>query len=428
MKPANALRFAPVVLAPLLASPSGCMRSQLKIDVSVYTGDLVLSESSRIASAVGIARSLRDTCLREAGRHFAAADDGTPSFLVRRNPTNSQSGASADSTGLPDGRRRGAFDFNALGKPNADYIQVKPPNPDDGFASSRLTDRIYVQRDATAGQLLMSLAQFYDNLAIDARYNDYIKSDRVNQENAATTAVTRRRLLDSLTTFAEAAETIGIYIGVVPATFGSIAGAGGINEVIMGVTAEEAGRVISQSIDSINNGESMGGRGRELSSISALMANQAPGIVLTAVSTGYFGKQVQAQYEAKYWKNINQVCVDGSGEVQYMLIKDELGNWHLKQATVDPTRIINAISAVSIATVKIASAAMGVPVPVTQGSSTPSTKDEAADAAEGEADGDASIADILQQLMFDATAAMAGEPTTRKANLKAAIDKAIAAL
>jgi hypothetical protein len=72
------------------------------------------------------------------------------------------------------------------------------------------------------------------------------------------------------------------------------------------------------------------------------MGRQVP-LLPTAVgqSTDY---TTLAALDKKYWQNINQVRVAGGGNTNYVVAKDDVGNWYVKNYSADPKKIIDAVS------------------------------------------------------------------------------------
>lgn len=402
-----------LVIATVIAVAQFGCASRLKIAVSVYTGPLVEPPESRISASVGLARAMRDAALREGGRQYGRADQGLPAFLVQRLTDTKHAGA----------RRRGLLDFNFAGPPNADYVFVESPGP-NGSAHTSITSRVYVNKNAANAQLFMSIAEYYQWLDIEGLYMDYLDQGEPRQPGDPLTLPdalkARKRLFSALTAFADASAAIGQYVGVPEAAkiFYHDSDA-----FAASATLDETARILRDQIDSVvrwyNNPN---GRSGEVTDISALMASQAPSTVLTAgaVFSPLRRWGIEGTFSERYWKNINHVSASGHGDVKVMLIKDEIGNWHLKEAVIDPSKIINAISAASVTAVKIAACALGAPVPMGQAASGGATKTPA----------DAPAADkirinrVLQELLLE----VMSSPDPGKDRLTKAIDSAIGKL
>ncbi|MFC3122400.1 hypothetical protein [Agaribacter flavus] len=52
----------------------------------------------------------------------------------------------------------------------------------------------------------------------------------------------------------------------------------------------------------------------------------------------------QQQIDKQYWQNINTVRVNGSNEVNYVIVKDDIGNWYVKSYSVDPKSMYRTLS------------------------------------------------------------------------------------
>jgi hypothetical protein len=51
---------------------------------------------------------------------------------------------------------------------------------------------------------------------------------------------------------------------------------------------------------------------------------------------------IQSEIDKQFWQNINSVRVSGGGQTNYVLTKDDIGNWYLKAYASDPKPIIDA--------------------------------------------------------------------------------------
>lgn len=397
----------------------GC-RSRLRVDVDVYTGPLVESEQTRVASAVGIARAMRDIALRASGQAYSEADQGAPAFIVNRNPGMSEQR-------LVPWRSRGFGDLHFLDDPNADYVAINPPSNERG-AHTSLTARVFVNRHASLGQLFAGLAEYYGALEIECRYDEFLARGEPrgpNQQSTVEGDAARRELFARLISFGDACRVVGQQIGVAEIQKHLFVDPRVLSAA---VTLDESGRILKNEIDSVNQRQNSLA-GVEFSQISSLMASQAPSTVLTAFeqTVPWWNRGlIEKVFNARYWKNINKVEVQGAGTTEYMLIKDEIGNWHLKQAVVDPTKIINAINTASIVAVKIAGAAFGVPIPLSQGGAQAEKGAEQPKAdSSTPTPGRPKISKVLQTLLFDVIAVRSKPDAERSKAITDALDKAI---
>lgn len=53
--------------------------------------------------------------------------------------------------------------------------------------------------------------------------------------------------------------------------------------------------------------------------------------------------KVNSEVDKQYWQNINRVHVRGTGNTNYAITKDDLGNWYVKQYSADPTIIYQSL-------------------------------------------------------------------------------------
>ncbi len=68
--------------------------------------------------------------------------------------------------------------------------------------------------------------------------------------------------------------------------------------------------------------------------------------------TGGFGnkrheREIKAEIDKQYWQNINTVRVAGGGLTNYVIVKDDVGNWYVKGYSSDPEDIINSATTVA---------------------------------------------------------------------------------
>lgn len=102
-----------------------------------------------------------------------------------------------------------------------------------------------------------------------------------------------------------------------------------------------------------------------LTRIHHVMQSQAPGSLMIAVrefAPWFVREKIERIYDSLYWGNINPVHVAGAGgEYVTMLVKDDIGNWHLKKAKVDPTKVAEAAKAGAELALRIASGSAAAP-------------------------------------------------------------------
>jgi hypothetical protein len=56
----------------------------------------------------------------------------------------------------------------------------------------------------------------------------------------------------------------------------------------------------------------------------------------------------RASVEKQFWQNINTVTVDGAGAANYVLVKDDIGNWYLKALASDTNSIIQSAQSLAL--------------------------------------------------------------------------------
>lgn len=305
-------RLGMLTFVMLLCSSAGCASlagSRLEIEVSVYKGPLIQSLATRLASAVGLARSIRTTAAEAASQFRSSGQRSVFQEIVDR------------------------FDGSKKYGPGIDVFVQK-----------------YIDK--------CKACQF-------KQANELCKACRSNKASGSATGrrnEEHRVLCNALITFGDEAVAIAHHVGVQHAIWGLISWDLEIKRIT--VSIEETGKILRDMVDSINRFDTLGAsQNQAMSEISSLMASQSPGTLLGikkgSLITGWLVRRI---YENQYWETINTVKVAGSGDVQYVLIKDEIGNWHLKKATFDPSKIINAINSISVAAINIAAAASGVPL------------------------------------------------------------------
>src|SRR5439155_4080344 len=61
---------------------------------------------------------------------------------------------------------------------------------------------------------------------------------------------------------------------------------------------------------------------------------------------GIDGKTVQ-EIDKQFWQSINRVRVSGGGNTNYVIAKDDVGNWYVKNYSADPDPIIKGALALA---------------------------------------------------------------------------------
>ncbi len=83
----------------------------------------------------------------------------------------------------------------------------------------------------------------------------------------------------------------------------------------------------------------------------------------------YNKAKIQSDIDKQFWQNINRVRVAGSGMTSYVITKDDIGNWYVKNFTADPKPIIEGAQAV-IAPLAVANAAGKAATTITSAANT----------------------------------------------------------
>jgi len=71
--------------------------------------------------------------------------------------------------------------------------------------------------------------------------------------------------------------------------------------------------------------------------------------------SGYWGpggqwwpsSKIQKRQDKHYWQNVNRVRVSGAGVTNYVIAKDDIGNWYVKQYEADPGPIIEGMASLA---------------------------------------------------------------------------------
>ncbi len=73
------------------------------------------------------------------------------------------------------------------------------------------------------------------------------------------------------------------------------------------------------------------------------LARQIPGVSLFSDSPG-----LQDEFDRRSWQTINRVRVAGTGDTNYVLVKDDIGNWYVKNYSADPKKIIKSAQGLAL--------------------------------------------------------------------------------
>lgn len=288
----------------LFLSISGCASSRLEIEVSVYKGSLVNSKESLLVSAYGMAQSIRDT-----------AEHAMKSWTLSSRTKELFSQIVIDFEG----------------------------NSSDGGT----TDGVLPARTGA------------EDLSVTSYFNNYMRDpDDTEKQRICALAIMR---------FGERAEALSSHLG-----FREAVSPIGAPEIVRATIAiAETGKILQDLVDSAIrlHGLAANECGANISrtpidEISRYMKSQSASSTVVAFREARpaYRDFVNKIYEGRYWEPINHISVEGGGDAQYLLMKDEIGNWHLKRAEFDPSKVINAINASIVSAINIASAAAGLPI------------------------------------------------------------------
>jgi hypothetical protein len=73
--------------------------------------------------------------------------------------------------------------------------------------------------------------------------------------------------------------------------------------------------------------------------------------------------KIQSEIDKQFWQNINTVRVAGAGATNYVLAKDDIGNWYVKAYSADPQPIIDAAKSLAMFSLGATSATAALPGP-----------------------------------------------------------------
>jgi hypothetical protein len=79
------------------------------------------------------------------------------------------------------------------------------------------------------------------------------------------------------------------------------------------------------------------------------------GVVRSLPIVGEWGgandNHVQQQVDKQFWQNINRVRVTGAGDSNYVVVKDDIGNWYVKNYSSDPDKVYQSLSNMAVASI-----------------------------------------------------------------------------
>lgn len=277
---------------------SGCM-SSLKISVDVYKGPLINSPEAQLAAAVGLARNT----------YSMVKDLQSPA--ARKNWTHN----------LPLGPNTGV--------PLAEHMDYV----------------VEAYHGTGAGEK-----------GIDELWANYTSLDHSDPARAEA----RAKLADALFRYGIECEGLGRLRGLpvaIKVHYDVLSVLLGLRELEEGIGLEEAGRWIQFLTDNALDTSSR-------TSIARMMQSVTTGHAATMASASplhnLLGSSIDKGLERASWSEINQIDVHGVGTTEYVIIKDEIGNWHIKSLIADQDEIVNAVFDGAEAMVGILAAYYGV--------------------------------------------------------------------
>jgi hypothetical protein len=210
---------------------------------------------------------------------------------------------------------------------------------------------------------LQTVLAVYRNEHLECTWAKYRESD----PNQPAHAELQRRLALGLYRFAGACQSAGQGVGA-PAAIEVVSDPRPValipssktKRIADGTAIEESGRRIMNLVD-----DAMDRSPR--TSIARLMQSVTLGLVGSAAARAL---HAQSLVDDSYWGHINTIDVSGWGSTEYVLVKDEIGNWHLKTVVTNQGEVLSAIfDSVGMA-VRVVGQAYGVPLPAAPASGT----------------------------------------------------------
>lgn len=309
----NSRQFRNYILLGLTAALlcSGC--SKLRISVDVYKGQLINSREAQMGEAVGLARSaystvtdLQSKAIREDKHRLFRRRPKTPVLL-------------ADHMNEVVRAYKGVAGEKGIDKLWAEYTSIRIADPRRGEARTEAPDHCRTERcrDEVGAELARALFRF-------------------------------GTLCEGLGRMRGLPEAIKLHHILFMPSFR-------IGEFREGVGLEEAGRWIKFLTDSAVDSTSRTSIARLMQSVTTghagTMASESPWLLSQSVDRGL---------DKTYWSEINEIDVVGVGATEYVIVKDEIGNWHIKSLIADQDEIVNAVFDGAEAMVGILAAYYGV--------------------------------------------------------------------
>ena len=73
-----------------------------------------------------------------------------------------------------------------------------------------------------------------------------------------------------------------------------------------------------------------------------LWAGFLDGITPKVFETDQHLQAIREDIDKQFWSNVNKVTVSGGGDTNYVIAKDDIGNWYVKNYSADPSQIIKS--------------------------------------------------------------------------------------
>jgi hypothetical protein len=304
---------------------SGC--AKMNIGVDVYKGDLLLPDDSKLARSVGVARFAYDF----TGRYLDALNQELKDKKVQDKPPYNLHSAGVYLINLRHVfEQEGIEDLWKQYETTAAAYAAQGAGPAQSGSTHAPTD-VSAQRNAARSRLENALARF-GNMCISA-----------GQQTGLARAIEMRSWADF----------------VLPAPILNMLVSGAVAEtdfrISEGILLEQSGRFIVSLVADVEDTS-------QRKTVARLMQSSTPGLIITAIDRAYSAKLagLPETFETLDWSTINNVHVDGWGNEQFVVAKDEIGNWNIKSVQSDPQDVVNAVFDTTAAMVNIVGSRYGI--------------------------------------------------------------------
>jgi hypothetical protein len=85
-----------------------------------------------------------------------------------------------------------------------------------------------------------------------------------------------------------------------------------------------------------------------LAGVADLVRDSWEALPYTDISDARRRSRTLQQIDKQFWQNINRVRVSGAGDTNYVIAKDDVGNWYVKNYSADPKDIINSAQSLAM--------------------------------------------------------------------------------